>query len=265
MSENWMTVEQAAVTLGLSVRTVTRHINAGKLQSRLTDGRREVQIDSVQIPGAVGASGAIANTETFTDPDNAIDCETVLALADNAADKAELAVSAYQTLARSADERIHSTRRMSYAAWSIVAVMTVCTIVCVGWASHKMTRDGAGRQRRRRVRRPPPHARRRAGRRGPRRGQARGIQRAARSRAVDASVTVGQAGVVVRMSVIEVTSERHHAYAPIAGSPGACGFVVRSATERSDSTTASDVHLPPGTSIARAPRACPPIQNSPPV
>jgi excisionase family DNA binding protein len=140
MSENWMTVEQAAVTLGLSVRTVTRHINAGKLQSRLTDGRREVQIDSVQIPGAVGATGAIANTETFADRDDAIDCETVLALADNAADKAELAVSAYQTLARSADERIHTTRRLSYAAWSIVAVMTVGTIVSVGWASHKMTR-----------------------------------------------------------------------------------------------------------------------------
>ena len=37
MSEtsNWITIEQAAVMLGLSVRTVNRHIAAGKLQSRL--------------------------------------------------------------------------------------------------------------------------------------------------------------------------------------------------------------------------------------
>ena len=41
----WMNIEQAAVTLGLSVRTVNRHINAGKLQSRLAEGRREVLMD----------------------------------------------------------------------------------------------------------------------------------------------------------------------------------------------------------------------------
>ena len=137
MSENWMTVEQAAVTLGLSVRTITRHINAGKLQSRLTDGRREVQIDSVQIPNA---TGALAGADSLSNADPAIDYETVLALADNAADKAELAVSAYQTLARSADERIQTTRRLSYAAWSLVGVLAVGAIVSVGWTSHKMTR-----------------------------------------------------------------------------------------------------------------------------
>ena len=69
-----------------------------------------------------------------------VDYETVLALADNAADKAELAVSAYQALARSADERIRTTRRLSYAAWSLVGVCAVCAVVSVGWASHKLTR-----------------------------------------------------------------------------------------------------------------------------
>jgi hypothetical protein len=45
MADVWQTIEEAAVTLGLSVRTVNRHITAGKLQSRLYEGRREVLID----------------------------------------------------------------------------------------------------------------------------------------------------------------------------------------------------------------------------
>ena len=45
MADVWQTIEQAGVTLGLSVRTVNRHITAGKLASRLFEGRREVLIN----------------------------------------------------------------------------------------------------------------------------------------------------------------------------------------------------------------------------
>ena len=156
MDENWMTIEQAAVALGVSVRTVNRHINAGKLQSRLADGRREVLLDAAApIPAAApvaagagypsvaasdgnfsgGALDAVSHHDTHV-----VDYETVLALADNAADKAELAVSAYQALARSADERVRANRRLSYAAWSLVGVFAVGAVVSVGWASHKLTR-----------------------------------------------------------------------------------------------------------------------------
>lgn len=138
MSDNWMTIEHAAVTLGLSVRTITRHINAGKLQSRLTDGRREVLIESVSIPGAV--TPLATHESVLSDNESPVDYETILALADNAADKAELAVSAFQTLARSADERIASTRRLSYVAWSLVALLTSGAAVSVAWASHRVTR-----------------------------------------------------------------------------------------------------------------------------
>jgi excisionase family DNA binding protein len=143
MSENWMTIEQAAVALGLSVRTVNRHINAGKLQSRLTDGRREVLSGTADSsPGGQSSVNSsplvIADQPGANSP--AIDYETVLALADNAADKAELAVSAYQTLARTADERILATRRLSYVAWALVAMMTLSALAAVGWTSHKLTR-----------------------------------------------------------------------------------------------------------------------------
>lgn len=142
--ENWMTIEQAAVALGLSVRTVTRHVSAGKLPSRLIDGRREVSIENAsRQTSAQGPAGALNIPAAQRDDGSAefgVDYETVLALADNAADKAELAVSAYQTLARSADERIHGARRLSYVAWALVAVMSVGATVAVGWTTHKLTR-----------------------------------------------------------------------------------------------------------------------------
>jgi len=154
-SEHWITIEQAAVALGLSVRTVNRHINAGKLQSRLTDGRREVLLDEAApiaaAAGYVGQTSFTADltgelvaggmTDAISNHDTAvIDSETVLALADNAADKAELAVSAYQTLARNADERVRTTRRLSYAAWSLVGGLAVVAIVSVGWTTRQLTR-----------------------------------------------------------------------------------------------------------------------------
>jgi hypothetical protein len=159
-SEHWITIEQAAVALGLSVRTVNRHINAGKLQSRLTEGRREVLLDeAAPIPTAAGHVGQAAFTADLTGEflaadanaisnhdTAAIDCETVLALADNAADKAELAVSAYQTLARNADERVRTTRRLSYAAWSLVGGLAVVAIVSVGWTTRQLTRAAVENQ-----------------------------------------------------------------------------------------------------------------------
>jgi hypothetical protein len=158
----WMNIEQAAVTLGLSVRTVNRHINAGKLNSRLSDGRREVLMDGPnggggampqppagQQPVGFGAAapvGALDGLDTTTwspietSNDSIIDHETVLALADNAADKAELAVSAYQALARTADERVHASRRWLNAAWVLVGVMSVAAFASLGWTTNKLTR-----------------------------------------------------------------------------------------------------------------------------
>jgi outer membrane murein-binding lipoprotein Lpp len=155
----WMNIEQAAVTLGLSVRTVNRHINAGKLQSRLAEGRREVLMDgpsgAMPQPSAgqtpinfrAGAAGfgsqetdAAAEWAPITSSGEAIDPETVLALADNAADKAELAVTAYQALARTADERVHSGRRLLNAAWVLVGVMSLLAFVSLGWTTNKLTR-----------------------------------------------------------------------------------------------------------------------------
>src|SRR4051812_45580467 len=78
MADTWLTIEQAAVALGLSVRTVNRHIVAGKIQSRLNDGRREVlvdmrdeQLDGVSEGMSDGASdeiGAAINAASAASP-----------------------------------------------------------------------------------------------------------------------------------------------------------------------------------------------------
>ena len=73
MADTWQTIEQAAVTLGLSVRTVNRHITNGKLSSRLFEGRREVLVSPQAYLSAdhapSGASdGLSADTRSTTHP-----------------------------------------------------------------------------------------------------------------------------------------------------------------------------------------------------
>ena len=188
MADTWLTIEQAAVALGLSVRTVNRHIVAGKIQSRLQDGRREVLVDTTPDKAdAVSAASrtvddspfgavlspfatdtpsvtgpAIAGHATVTIPPpssppsptsdrlsdrpsepsqpSGIDAETVLALADNANEKAELAVAAYQALARATDVQFQHVRRSARLAWGSVAVMAAAVSVAVGWTTHHLTR-----------------------------------------------------------------------------------------------------------------------------
>ena len=189
MADTWLTIEQAAVALGLSVRTVNRHIVAGKIQSRLNEGRREVLVDmpdpasdassdfpTDEIGAAIDAAAASpfaasrvtvdsrdtadyarrvsdfarqasdqvrqASEGTLHSPDQpqGFDPNTVLALADNAAEKAELAISAYQALARATDTQFRHVRRSARAAWASVAVMAAGVAVAVGWTTHYLTK-----------------------------------------------------------------------------------------------------------------------------
>jgi hypothetical protein len=174
MADTWLTIEQAAVALGLSVRTVNRHIVANKIQSRLNEGRREVLVSMPDEPADIAGTGSdaaspFAGERLTIDSQGAdyarqasdyarqasdrvrqvseggetspvIDPNTVLALADNAAEKAELAISAYQALARATDTQFRSVRRSARVAWAAVAVMAGGISVAVGWTTHHLTR-----------------------------------------------------------------------------------------------------------------------------
>jgi hypothetical protein len=163
MADSWQTIEQAAVSLRLSVRTVNRHMAAGKLQSRLNaDGRREVLVSLPDGPAEGANPSPFSDTLAADTPaevsDNpapaisavpvpntgsSLDPETVLALADSAAQKADMAVTAYQTLARLADTQVRQVRRQARVAWAAVALMAAGVTVAVGWTTHRLTRASA--------------------------------------------------------------------------------------------------------------------------
>src|SRR4051812_19712764 len=151
MADTWLTIEQAAVALKLSVRTVNRHITSEKIQSRLSEGRREVLVslpeNAAPLPSANGDTPSRVEIRTPTDNQAApppasatarptsdaeqgeevesrdekapgsetgqtqsaatdaprVDANTLLALSDNDREKTQLAVNAYQTLARAAE------------------------------------------------------------------------------------------------------------------------------------------------------------------
>lgn len=180
----WHTVEHAAVALGLSVRTVNRHIQAGKLRSRLAEGRREVFVPAPPIEDEAPSASSDSTSDEPVKPDGqqtpsdppqaaqrtqppssstaspelkgttssvggqpippfanavAYDVESALARADNAADKAELAVSAYQNLAHSIELQAQSARRGAKVAWTIVAVLAVAAGVATYWTATTVT------------------------------------------------------------------------------------------------------------------------------
>ena len=162
MADSWQTIEQAAVSLRLSVRTVNRHMAAGKLQSRLNaDGRREVLVslpdtapdaspspfsDTLATDTPAEVSDNTQPTISTSPPSNSggsLDPETVLALADSAAQKADMAVTAYQTLARLADTQVRQVRRQARLAWAAVALMAAGVTIAVGWTTHRLTRANA--------------------------------------------------------------------------------------------------------------------------
>ena len=53
MAYEWQTVEAAAVTLGVSTRTLARRISEGKIESRLENGRRAA-VDADVVLGRKG-------------------------------------------------------------------------------------------------------------------------------------------------------------------------------------------------------------------
>jgi hypothetical protein len=166
MADSWQTIEQAAVSMRMSVRTVNRHISAGKLQSRLKDGRREVAVSQPEITAATdtssqpttgfaGFDSQSASSANSSDSNNGsssegagagqnappvtVDAERFLALADNATQKAEMAVNAYQMLARTADTQVRQVRQQARLAWALVALMTIGVTVAVGWTTQRLT------------------------------------------------------------------------------------------------------------------------------
>ena len=115
MAYIWQTVEQAAVTLGISTRTIARRIAKGELESRLNSGRREVYICAPDfaasgvetIEGELTGSDApqyhteyeqtVRHTVAASSASGVdVETSTALILAEDRARRAEMAISVIQ-------------------------------------------------------------------------------------------------------------------------------------------------------------------------
>ena len=162
MAQAWQTLEEAALTLGVSLRTLHRRLARNELVTRMESGRREVLVvlpdpePSPEILAAAEhaeaeAADALADTsDTAGDDDPVYDGsaevvseeiqQTMLALHEDRLRRTDLAIMAYQqsVTVAAADARRAVVR--SRVAWSAAAVMTVSLFLATTWATHAVTK-----------------------------------------------------------------------------------------------------------------------------
>jgi hypothetical protein len=160
MSFAWQTVEQAAVTLGISTRTIARRIARGELESRLSNGRREVYIPVPTTAKSVEHGEAIEAdfTEAAVQPEPSyeqtvrhtvsaasahtgdVETSTALILAEDRARRAEMAISVIQQSTAIVRDEVQRARVGARWAWAVVAAMAACVMVAIGWTSGNLTK-----------------------------------------------------------------------------------------------------------------------------
>ncbi|HEX4124485.1 MAG TPA: hypothetical protein VHY37_07140 [Tepidisphaeraceae bacterium] len=135
MGQQWVSVVEAAAAMKVHTRTIERHIKSAKLQTRRGDDG-QVQV-LVELPD---------------EPDPAADALSVVA--GQAENQVQLALGTTSAIVRSAQEdarlarlnadqaweETYVARRGSRAAWTLVGVMVIGTIVAVGWCTSRLTR-----------------------------------------------------------------------------------------------------------------------------
>ena len=161
MAYEWQTVEQAAVTLGISARTLARRIAKNDLENRLQNGRREVFICLPDEPepemvtpvveeratiidstgtamGAVNANAAASQTVAY-DPN----VTQALVVAEDRARRAEMAILVIQQSTKLVQHEVARARTGARWAWSTVALLAVGAMVAVAWTTANVTRSQA--------------------------------------------------------------------------------------------------------------------------
>lgn len=151
MAYAWQSVEEAAVTLGVSTRTLHRRISKGEVETRLENGRREVLVclpdpepelsdepadiveddhEPVQQPHPYSAAPEATAI---------ILAEKEIALANEKVRRTELALAAFQHTSTILQNEANRTRLSARCAWAAVAVLSVGVYVAVGWTASKVT------------------------------------------------------------------------------------------------------------------------------
>ena len=152
MAYAWQSVEEAAVTLGVSTRTLHRRISKGEVETRLENGRREVLVclpdeeiefepDAPEVTDTSSAS-APPPSSAMTDGHGTaiILAEKEIQLANEKVRRTELALAAFQHTSTLLQKEATRTRISARCAWAAVAVLSVGVYVAVGWTAAQVTK-----------------------------------------------------------------------------------------------------------------------------
>ena len=167
MPSAWQTVEEAALTLGISSRTLHRRLAKGELETRLENGRREVLviIPEPAMPAACDVSdmpdeslsdlsatfeapadlpAEMSEPSDMSDnPSTELSDEiqtTMLALHEDRIRRTDLAIMAYQQSVNVTAADARRAHRNTRIAISVAGGMMTCAFVVALWATHSVTR-----------------------------------------------------------------------------------------------------------------------------
>lgn len=146
MATAWQSLEEAAITLGVSSRTLHRRINKGEVETRLVNGRREVLVTVAEpVAPDAGASGHAETMETQTVElpveevsDDGVS-QTMLMLHEDRIRRTDLAIMAYQQSVTVSAAEARRNRIGQRIAWSVAGGLTVGLFLSVIWATHRLT------------------------------------------------------------------------------------------------------------------------------
>jgi len=175
----WQSVEEAAVTLGVSTRTLHRRISKGEVETRLETGRREVlvclpdaELDAPPAPDPLTlqhtneppTTGPIHppfmppsfdSVPSFSSSDEVatvskpapqtagtaiILAQKDIALANEKVRRTELALAAFQHTSELLEREAWRTRISARLAWAAVAALAIGVYIAVGWTASRVTK-----------------------------------------------------------------------------------------------------------------------------
>jgi outer membrane murein-binding lipoprotein Lpp len=162
MATAWQTLEEAALTLGISSRTLSRRMARGEFETRMENGRREVLISitepelapKAELSGSASDSVSDTATDMSDTTDNAdqpqfIESQsddvghTMLALHEDRIRRTDLAIMAYQQSVNVIAADARRTHRNARLAWSLAGGLAAITFVASIWATHSVTQAQA--------------------------------------------------------------------------------------------------------------------------
>ncbi len=145
MVNEWLSVEAAALRLGISSRSVARRVQNGQLESRVdANGRRTVLIclPAPAQPAAAPAAPVIEApaARTSVASDGAVEPSQARELAQQAM---TVVIRSHEQTMLAAREEMLAARQSSRRAWAAVAVLVLGASITVGIVTHHLTEAAA--------------------------------------------------------------------------------------------------------------------------